>query len=860
MHCLCRLLTITLLASWPILLSGLLSGSSLADEVSDGKEFVSLFNGSDLKDWDGDPRFWRVEDGAIIGETTKDNATKKNTFLIHRGGTFDNFELRLSYKVAGYNSGVQYRSADRGNWVVAGYQCDFEARWHKAKGKTETIDKFSGMFFDENGRHFLAHRGEAVIVRANPKKPNKAKIEKIGSVGDAVELETHIKRDDWNELIVIAKGNQFVHLINGHVMAIGFDEDKANQKSSGLFAFQLHSGPPMQIQLKNIRVRQLNSAEQPVVVPVEKKTSSSTNLPSKTLNPKTLKPRQKAHNASLPLPRPSTKANQSYQQFALRNAGDPVNGHKLFDDSKRTQCATCHKIAGKGGDVGVDLSNIGGKFDRPHLIESLLEPSRQIVEGYRTTCVTTTAGKVLCGILKQQSPKQITLADASGKLLVILNEDIEETSESGISIMPEGLAKELSLQEFADLIAYLENQRSSIRKKPGNSLSGPVSLPEDFELQTVVTGLDGAVALDVLPDGRVLICEQTGSLRVVLQGELLEEPFITLPVEAYWERGLIGVTHDPEFPKKPYIYVCWIAKAPYPHHRISRFTMKGNVAVPGSEKLLLEGDDQTKMGGHVPAGHQGGGLHFGHDGKLYLGIGEQTAGKPSQDLDTFLGKIIRINSDGSIPKDNPFLDQTEGKYQAIWARGARNPFSFAFRDHDGLMLINDVGGASEEINVGRAGANYGWPGVEHGDLKEYKTAEFDGPIHWYKQSSINGSDFCSPALNWPKQWQGRYFFADYVQGWIHTLDPDHPKDVNTFLEGMKRPVDMQFAPDGSLYVLLRSAWVMDDKFRGGTGSLLRIRTRKHDAGHAKVLQGKTANQVSPRENALDEARNTLPKS
>ena len=353
-----------------------------------------------------------------------------------------------------------------------------------------------------------------------------------------------------------------------------------------------------------------------------------------------------------------------------------------------------------------------------------------------------------------------------------------------------------------------------------------MSLPEEFELQTIVTGLDGAVALDVLPDGRVLICEQPGHVRILQDGKLLKEPFVTLPVEAYWERGVIGVTHDPAFPAKPYIYVCWVAKAPYPHHRISRFTMRGNVALPESEKLLLEGDDQNQMGGEDPAGHQGGGLHFGPDGKLYVGIGEQTSGLPSQNLDTFLGKILRINSDGSIPDDNPFLDQTEGKYGAIWARGARNPFSFAFRDRDGLMLINDVGGASEEINIGRAGANYGWPVVQHGDRQEYQSADFDGPIHWYKESSINGCDFCTTSTNWPKQWQGRYFFADYVQGWIHTLDPENPQDVNTFLEGMRRPVDMQFAPDGSLYVLLRNAWVMDGKFQNGTGSLLRITLRK----------------------------------
>src|SRR5207253_413947 len=106
-----------------------------------------------------------------------------------------------------------------------------------------------------------------------------------------------------------------------------------------------------------------------------------------------------------------------------------------------------------------------------------------------------------------------------------------------------------------------------------------------------------------------------------------------------------------------------------PHHCISRFTERDNVAVADSEVVLLEGDDQTKLGGAQPAGHQGGHLHFGKDGKLYVGIGEQTAGAPSQKLDTFQGKILRIDADGSIPKDNPFFEKANGKYRAIWAIG-----------------------------------------------------------------------------------------------------------------------------------------------------------------------------------------------
>jgi glucose/arabinose dehydrogenase len=234
---------------------------------------------------------------------------------------------------------------------------------------------------------------------------------------------------------------------------------------------------------------------------------------------------------------------------------------------------------------------------------------------------------------------------------------------------------------------------------------------------------------------------------------------------------------------------------------------------------LLEGDDQRQLGGSVPAGHQGGGLHFGPDGKLYVAIGEQTAEQPSQDLSTFQGKILRLNEDGTIPSDNPLIDQTAGKYQAIWALGLRNPFTFAFQKPGGLMLINDVGGDYEEINRGVAGGNYGWPVAQHGPTDDPR---FRGPEHFYRQASISGGDFVPADSTWPETMQGRYLFADFVHGWIKSLDPAHPASASTFVNGLRRPVDLRFAPDGSLYVLLRNAWVIDDKFQQHTGSLLRI--------------------------------------
>ena len=214
-------------------------------------EFESLFNGKDLAGWEGDSRFWRVEGGAVVGQTTKDNPTKKNTFLVYSRDTVDDFELRFSYRVKGGNSGVQYRSELLSKWVVKGLQADFEDKMHDGQ------DKFSGMFFEENGRMFMGKRGDVVVVRTNLDNPKKPAIEKIASTGDPVQLEKVINRVGWNDYTIIARGNVFIHIINGRVMSVGIDEDTVNSRKSGILAWQLHAGDPLKIEMKNIRIRKM---------------------------------------------------------------------------------------------------------------------------------------------------------------------------------------------------------------------------------------------------------------------------------------------------------------------------------------------------------------------------------------------------------------------------------------------------------------------------------------------------------------------------------------------------------------------------------------------------------------------------
>jgi glucose/arabinose dehydrogenase len=413
----------------------------------------------------------------------------------------------------------------------------------------------------------------------------------------------------------------------------------------------------------------------------------------------------------------------------------------------------------------------------------------------------------------------VTLVDAEGKSITIPLEEVECREVSKISLMPAGLGESMTPQAFTDLIAYLTTLRTGREPTPGEGISGPLTLPQGFKVDVVAAGLSGATAIEVAPDGRIFVCEQTGSLRVIQDGHLLSKPFVKLPVDSTWERGLIGVTVAPDFPKTPHVFVCYVVGKPYPHHIVSRFTARGDVAEPGSEKILLEGDDQTNLGGTVPAGHQGGAIHFGKDGKLYIAIGEQTAGKPAQELNSLLGRLLRINRDGSIPSDNPFFSRATGKYRATWVLGLRNPFTFALQPETGRVFINDVGGNAEEINEGIAGANYGWPSIEHGPTTDPR---FRGPIHHYPTACISGGAFAPMDLRWPKEYRGQYFFADFSHGWIKFIDPAKPASAKSFATGLRRPVDLRFAPDGSLYVLLRDAWVIDHLFKGGTGALLRI--------------------------------------
>ena len=219
-------------------------------ESHDG--FTQIFDGASLKGWDGDPRFWHAEAGAIVGRTTPDNRLTENTFLIWRGGEPADFELKLEYRISATNSGIQIRSVHLpagsdalggkvvGNWVMKGYQADIDF-----------ANQYTGQIYEERGRGFLAMRGQFAHVTPQ------GLAEAYGALqAGADELKGSIKPADWNQVHIIARGNMITEILNGHVTSTLVDDDTKGRALKGLIGFQCHVGPPMKVEFRNIWLKQ----------------------------------------------------------------------------------------------------------------------------------------------------------------------------------------------------------------------------------------------------------------------------------------------------------------------------------------------------------------------------------------------------------------------------------------------------------------------------------------------------------------------------------------------------------------------------------------------------------------------------
>ena len=340
------------------------------------------------------------------------------------------------------------------------------------------------------------------------------------------------------------------------------------------------------------------------------------------------------------------------------------------------------------------------------------------------------------------------------------------------------------------------------------------TVPPLFTDVQVTAALSQPVAMDFAPDGRLFVCEKSGNLRIIKNGSLLPTPFMTLNVDTYQERGLLGVAFDPNFPIDKYIYVYYTPNIAPAHNRVSRFLVSsGNpdLVQAGSEQILLELEN-------LNAGiHNGGAIHFGADGKLYIAVGENSQPTMAQRLDIVLGKIARINKDGSIPTDNPFYATQSGRARAIWAYGMRNPFTFAVQPGTGRIFVNDVGQDKwEEIDDLQRGNNYGWADAEGTDALDPNFA-YTKPWLAYDHTqgcSIIGASFYNPAnKQFPASYVGKYFYGDYCQGWIKNVDVN-TKATAGFATGISNLVDIKTGPEGALYYLTLNGVVSKISYTG----------------------------------------------
>jgi hypothetical protein len=224
----------------PALLGAIIPGSvASADEPTQVK---TLFDGKTLEGWDGDPRFWSVRDGVITGQTTPENPTERNTFLVWRDGVVDDFQLEMEFRIVGGNSGIQYRSRETAKWSVGGYQADFDAD-----------GTYSGILYEEQGRGILAMRGEKVVIGADGEK------RVVGRTAEEQDILAAIKKEEWNHYTIIGNGNRLIQKINGVVTCDVTDEQVDRRRLSGVVALQLHQGPPMLVQFRKIELKPVSA-------------------------------------------------------------------------------------------------------------------------------------------------------------------------------------------------------------------------------------------------------------------------------------------------------------------------------------------------------------------------------------------------------------------------------------------------------------------------------------------------------------------------------------------------------------------------------------------------------------------------
>jgi glucose/arabinose dehydrogenase/chitodextrinase len=412
------------------------------------------------------------------------------------------------------------------------------------------------------------------------------------------------------------------------------------------------------------------------------------------------------------------------------------------------------------------------------------------------------------------------------------------------------------------------------RDAAGNStLSAAVTVnvanTNQFQNEVLATGFDLPTSIEFMPDGRMLVVELKGVIKVMSAPytQASPTPFLQIANIANTgvQQGIFDVALDPNFSSNHYYYVFYTANSPN-RDRLSRFTANASLTgtVAGSELILYE-DPQT-----ASDEHHGGAVFFDNAGKLFFTTGDHFQGTPSQQLNNRRGKLHRINSDGTVPTDNPYYDGTGPNIDSIWALGLRNPFRASYDSVTDRIYIGDVGGndpstAKEEINLGARGANYGWP-----DYEGNCPAPCTSPIYSYPHNGRDASitaGFVYRGSQYPGNFQGSFFYADYGQNWIKRLTFDASGNVtgSVNFEPANGAADGPYGdivyltegPDGALYYV--DLGYSDDSGQFGVSKIRRIRYVQSNQAPIAIAGGNPTTGTPPLEVTFSSAGSSDPE-
>ena len=492
---------------------------------------------------------------------------------------------------------------------------------------------------------------------------------------------------------------------------------------------------------------------------------------------------------SLSIVKAENQANKKYIEAASRNEGNAENGKKIFYD-KRSLCSECHSINGKANSIGPDLAAAGDKFSRSDIIQSIIHPSASIMTGYATTIIETTNQESFIGILKSINDDNVILSNLDEKKRTIPRSIIKSQITSPASLMPVGLHTKLNTKEFTDLTAFLESLKLPQRIDETNHatpiaiqrIEKPITLEPFFgtelDFEKPVWFGDHPVI-----KGTYVIVEKSRALVSLLtknnSGQETKSRFLEIPEEVYVtnDEGLLGFTFHPQFKEnRRYFFMHEVKHDNYRGMVIGERIASEDFSKDSGKptKKVLEFEVATEF-------HHGGGIEFGPDGYLYIGMGD---GGPQEDplgnaqnLHSFAGKLLRIDVDKntnnkfySIPKDNPFIGHPDEKVlREIFSYGLRQPWRFSFDSKTGDLWVGDVGqNRFEEINIVRSGENHGWNVFEGYELFSTKFRKENlnliNPVISFRRShgvSITGGYVIrSKGVN-NESYEGVYICADY---------------------------------------------------------------------------------------------------